>query len=351
MQTAEDSSPAWIDPKIETYFKQYILTAFRQPALFDPSLAPLPWTHAVVGRKGVRKLQTIQTLCQKYGIVAVHVIDVEFGRCGFAIDTFMCLIKAVQEKHGNEERAGPSNVVIINHADRLAYDAADQKEAVYALDIGGVAAEAGVLLIAICDRPKGAEEVHSMSPWARTCHSKFFSQFEIVAYAPCPTVDFNMEYIGHRISLFAKHMELNRRPITVELDDDDKILLRDCVRYGTLDNIDDWLRRVFLEFILDPFKMQLDMAVLQEHMSMNTGTYHICAYDAMDVESRFHEACGRGPLVTEKKKHNPPKAAAPSIPLITEKGATAQGALETLHQNEEQEPSPKRKRTRSSKKK
>lgn len=325
--------PVWVDKELETHFSKWIVTPFRNPVIFHKTLAPIPWAQIVLGRHGVNKSETIEHLAEKYEIHSRMTINVQFGRGKEAIQEFMCALKAAQDQTTPVSSQQPQLLIILNHADILCYEAESEDVALVACELGKMAAKEKIMLLALCDRPRGAEEMQHMTPWAQKCVSKFFAQFAVVGYDPCPDAEFLLEYTLAKVKQFAQHMAVYGRLINVNVasTDEEKILLKDCISFTTQEHIDEWMQSVCYNFVLDPFKTDLDMTVLQETMVTASGRLHICAFDAMEVETRFREACGRGAkALIPQKKHKPKEEEVTTVRLLTEEGASAEGALKEL---------------------
>lgn len=318
----------WIDPDLRVQFQKWVAGPFRQPGLFHSELAPVPMGQAIIGRGGSQKEASIDWLIKEFQVPTPITVTVEFGRCRDAMEKIVAIVQAALENPG---ASSPSFLLVIHHADRLCYDCESEDIAILATEIVARASKEKIMVLALCDRPRNAEDPQRMAPWAIKCQTQFFGQFENVMYASCPDADYNVDYSLNRIGHFIEHMKLNARMINQEIDRDgnDIVLLRDIVRYASQESINQWLQKVFYEFILDPTKVRLSITELEDHTYLHTGTRHICAFDAMTVESRFREACGKGPLVvvgTMKKKAPQP----PPMKMISEQMNTMQAVVDEL---------------------
>lgn len=164
-----------------------------------------------------------------------------------------------------------------------------------------------------------------MTPWALKCHGRFFAQFSSILYAPCPTVDFLIQLTRHHLEAFCVHLKTQAaRTVSVVLDDDDWIEMRDYVAYATQEILlQDWLTPVFLHVIRDAAISVIDAALLTSFIGQQRGVRHVCnAYDPVGVENRYRESCGYGRIGTRlqpgsDRASNTLKVEEPVIPLLS----------------------------------
>lgn len=341
-------SEPWIDPDLKIQFQKWVAGPFRQPGLFHPELAPVPMGQAIIGRGGSQKEIAINWLVKEFEVPTPIVVNVEFGRCTQAMEKIVAIVQAAHEHPGI---ASPSFLLVIEHADRLCYDCEAEDIAILATEMVARASKEKIMILALCDRPRGAEDPQKMSPWAIKCQMQFFAQFQNVMYASCPDADYNVHYVLIRIEQFRQHMVLNGRVIECCIDvngENDMTLMRDIVRYASQESMNEWLQKVFYEFILDSSKSRLSMDELQDHTYMHMGTRHICPFDAMAVESRFREACGKGPL-TLVGVHKKAPAQPPPMKMISEHIVTMDDAVKELENDFAPQEKPDKKKKKPAK--
>lgn len=350
--------PIWISNRMETYFKNKVLLPFTNPSLYHAEFVPIPFCQAIVGRKGVDKLRTIEHLVRQANIYSTRTVDVQFGKTTDALADISAFFKSCNEQN-DKDQYGPRDLLIVNHADILCFEPDNEHTLMEATKIAEAARSCNVLVIALCDRAvgTGGDMSQNMTVWAKTCQRNFFTQFDVVTFASAPDAAFRIKFMQWAIEEFAKHLQLKGRKLIVELSEKDYKVIEDYTTYATQDHLMDWLQRVNTGLIEDGCRIILDLDFMSEFLGKRMGVHHVCDFDARAVEDMYSSASGAGPIAPlsssssirrfgeeeEQKKAHPPAGG-----MFTEDNADIEHAVHELHPDDDEpvelERRPKRER-------
>lgn len=313
--------PIWIPPELDQAFCNTVVQAFTKPHIYHPDYAPIPWLVGFYGRPGMEKKEVIQKLCQSYGLQSsVTNVDVKLGSVTEALNEIQSIYSASYSVKNNivdtdlQKQNGTiiSHIIVVDHADVLAYEPDSEKTLLACLDFKKKCEQSGVLLIALFDRLPG--ETHGQtSNWVREAHNKFFSQFETLLYIECPNELFRIQLFKYYIEDFVKHYNQTHESSTLirnSILEDDYSRLALVSTFATPENIITFLRKVFSKIIHmdlneggDDSLAQKGLTVdyIEEFTNTQFGAPHICPYDACDANNTFATGCGRGPAIKKKK--------------------------------------------------
>jgi hypothetical protein len=310
-----EKDPIWISNRLETYFTNKVLVPWNNPQIYHAKLAPIPYCQAIVGRQGVGKLETLQSLIESHGISSWSTISVEFGKTMEAIQAMSQIFEKCREQ---SDRVGyaVAHILVIDHADILCYEPDNETSLLAATKIATEAKSSRCMVLAICDRAKGTGHDQTSSShitaWARACQAKFFQQFDSVGFAPAPNAEMRVTYLKWAIDLFQKHLEHNGRKLMVEIEENDWKMIEDYTTYATQEHLHEWLQQVFMGILEDGCRIILNLDFMVEYLSTRMGAPHVCTFDARAVEDMYSSAAGGGPIAPvpkypfeEKKKEGP----------------------------------------------
>ena len=332
--------PVWIAPRLEKYFENKVVLPYFTSTLYHPDFAPIPYCQAIVGRQGVGKLESIQALLKKANILSTKTINVEFGKTGQAILDIQTSFGASRERSLREGTNSPCHVLVINHADILCYEPDNEKTLLDAIGIAESAKECNTIVLAICDRATGTggDKSENMTVWARTCQTKFFAQFDSVAFAPAPNAEFRIKYMRWAIDAFAEHCKQQGRKLIIDISDNDYKVLEDYTTYATQRHLMFWMQKIFIAILEDACSIVLDMNLMCEYLGKRMGALHVCDFDARAVEDMYSSSTGAGPIAPVKPAVFQPSSP-PGDKLITTTFSTANldvdEVIESMHPDDE----------------
>ena len=131
-----------------------ILFPVQNPTIFDHALVPVRRTLAVYGREGMRKGDVVKDFCSRHAIDWKS-IDVVFGSTVDAADAFN--VHVVERSALDQARK--LQVVIIDHADILAFEPSDEETMThFALQLEAKATLANLIVVCLFDRHRQDEE-------------------------------------------------------------------------------------------------------------------------------------------------------------------------------------------------
>lgn len=168
-----------------------ILFPVQNPTIFDHALVPVRRTLAVYGREGMRKGDVVKDFCSRHNIDWKS-IDVVFGATGEAADAFnMHYVERTVM-----EQTRKLQVIIIDHADILAFEPSDEETmAHFALQLEAKATLANLIVVCLFDRHRQDEEPNAY-------RSRFFKQFIYGALLTSPPADFRIKFYEEVIKAF-----------------------------------------------------------------------------------------------------------------------------------------------------
>ncbi len=317
-----DDEPLWIPQHFEEWFDQSIISTYRRPFQFDSRVAPMPFIHAVYGRRGVNKLRLMEHLLKRNEILSYTVVSVELGHTRDAQLNIRCIIDSSVEinnnvvkqeellhQHEQERRNGqrgdiarqqfeeqpqqeqPIHMIIVDHMDVMIYEPDDEAARLSTLRLVDAAKDARVILIGLFDRTPGDKE--NISHVAREVHDVFFSKFVTKGFASAPHKTFRIELFKWAIERFRAHL-IKSRPIEVNLDELDYNQLANCSTFATPENVIEFLQRALVPVVQVAETVLIDLPYLMSYMHVLAAGHHVCQYDTYDLEERFSQTCGRG---------------------------------------------------------
>ncbi len=315
-----DDEPLWIPQHFEEWFDQSIISTYRRPFQFDSRVAPMPFIHAVYGRRGVNKLRLMEHLLKRNEILSYTVVSVELGHTRDAQLNIRCIIDSsleinnavvhqqeqLQQQHSREqlqqrqqehsreqpqEQLQPIHMIIVDHMDVMIYEPDDEAARLSTLRLVDAAKDARVILIGLFDRTPGDKE--NISHVAREVHDVFFSKFVTKGFASAPHKTFRIELFKWAIERFRAHL-IKSRPIEVNLDELDYNQLANCSTFATPENVIEFLQRALVPVVQVAETVLIDLPYLMSYMHVLAAGHHVCQYDTYDLEERFSQTCGRG---------------------------------------------------------
>jgi hypothetical protein len=344
--------PIWIPPELDQAFRNTVVQAFTKPHIYHTDYAPVPWVVGFFGRPGMEKKEVIQKLCQSYGLQSsVTHVDVKLGCVTDALNEIQSIYSAsfsVKNNLMEKESSIISHIIVVDHADVLAYEPDSEKTLLACLDFKKKCEQSGVLLIGIFDRLPG--ETHGQtSNWVREAHNKFFSQFETLLYIECPNEAFRMELFKYYIEDFVKYYNQTHDPSTPIINnvlEDDYTRLALVSTFATPENIITFLRKVFSKMIHmdlneggeDSLAQKgLTVDYIEEFTNTQFGAPHICPYDACDANNAFATGCGRGPTIKKKKPVLKKPEDFTNLTGFNEENVELKSVMNNLKENAEEE--------------
>lgn len=329
--------PIWVPEDLKAAFEGSVVQAYTNPEIYHPIYTPLPWVIALYGRPGMEKLEVVRKLCATHGLLpSLTEVDVKIGCVTDVLNTIYCVMeasKSILEKQTTTPTI--QHIIVINHADVLAYEPDSEKTLLACLDFKKKCEESGVILIGLFDRLPG-ESHGQTSNWVREAHNKFFSQFETNLYIECPNEEFRKSLFKYYIEDFTQHYNKTHEiPLLMSISDQDYDRFALISTFATPENILVFLKKVFSKIILTPIEdCCLSADYIEEFTNNRFGAPHICEYDTCDANNAFSTGCGKGPVLKKKKPIISKPEDVSNITGFNEENADLKRVLEKLEEKD-----------------
>ena len=279
-----------------------ILFPVQNPTIFDHALVPVRRTLAVYGREGMRKGDVVKDFCSRHGIDWKS-IDVVFGVTGEAADAFnMHVVErtALDQTH-------KSQVIIIDHADILAFEPSDEETmAHFALQLEAKATLANLIIVCLFDRHRQDEEPNAY-------RSRFFKQFIYGALLTSPPADFRIKFYEEVITAFV-NSSLPAGGGKGEFIQGHYTMLSDASPDATIDDMLSFCKDVFYNYTYNASKSDAEPATFTYDCFASYfpvgGRIPTVALNASQLEQRLSAS-----VLGVLKKEMPPMPR-PAAPLI-----------------------------------
>jgi hypothetical protein len=282
-----------------------ILFPVQNPTVFDHCLVPVRRTLAVYGREGMRKGDVVKDFCSRHGIDWKS-IDVVFGATGEAADAF--------NMHYAErtlmEQTRKLQVIIIDHADILAFEPSDEETmAHFALQLESKATLANLIVVCLFDRHRQDEEPNAY-------RSRFFKQFIYGALLTSPPADFRIKFYEEVITAFVS-ASAGGGGGKGEFTQGHYTMLSDASPDATIDDMLSFCKDVFYNYTFNALKDEKTEALSYDHFASYfpiNGRIPTVALNASQLEQRLSAS-----VLGVLKKEMPPRPAVAPPTLKREK--------------------------------
>lgn len=339
----DNPKPIWIPEDLNQAFQGSVVQAYTKSEIYHPIYTPLPWVIALYGRPGMEKLEVVRKLCATHGLLpCLTEVDVKIGCVTDALNTICCVMEASKSiLEGQTTTPTIQHIIVVNHADVLAYEPDSEKTLLACLDFKKKCEESGVILMGLFDRLPG-ESHGQTSNWVREAHNKFFSQFETNLYIECPNEEFRKSLFKYYIEDFTQHYnKTHETPLQTSFSDQDYDRLALISTFATPENILFFLKKVFSKIILslnnNVGDFCLDVEYIEGFTNNRFGAPHICEYDTCDANNAFSTGCGKGPVLKKKKPIISKEEAQSKITGFNEENADLKRVMENLGEKDEGE--------------
>ena len=220
------------------HLRQFIEFPVKHTHIFDNSYLTIQHTFAVYGREGMRKAEVVRDFCTSIGVNS-YIQPIIYGKT-----SEICHEMENKFKHAAYEAPSKTRpeleVIIIDHADILAFEPCDEYTVRFSLRLEEFAKSANFLVICCFDRTK-TEDLPNPSRTA------FFRQFPYGTVLSSPEdAEFRIEFYKSVIGSFCKQYAFD-----CALQDADYEELAKCSKWGSIDNMLDYCKEVFYKFAFD----------------------------------------------------------------------------------------------------
>ena len=279
-----------------TALEKFILFPMQNPAIFDHALVPVRRTLAVYGREGMRKGDVVKDFCSRSAIDWKS-IDVVFGNTRDAAGA--CNLHFVERCA--MERTPKLQVLIIDHADILAFEPSDEETmSHFALQLEANATMANLIIVCLFDRHRQDEEPNAY-------RSRFFKQFVYGALLTSPPADFRTHFYEQVITAFIAASPGNANS---SFKQQHYTLLADKSPDATIDDMMAFCRDVFYNYTFEAYTREAPEPFTFDHFSIRftkQDRIPTLALNANQLEQRLSAAVLG---VLNKEMPPPPSAAA-----------------------------------------
>lgn len=348
--------PLWIPTELDEAFKNTVVKAFTTPHVYHPKYAPLPWAVGLYGRPGMEKMEVMESLCLRYGLLtSVTKVDVKLGETGKALDMIWCTAAATALVLKEELQFLPegeiapqkvvSHIILINHADILCYEPDSEQSLLRSIELKNFCQSKNVLFIAIFDRLPG--ETHGQTTtWVREATNKFFKQFDAQLYIEPPNEEFRIKLFKYYIEDFVTYYN-DTHKVALPLNIEDYEPLAPISTFATPDNILTFLKNIFSKLVHVDLSDSEDFELLKNGITLEYietftnnahGAPHICDYDTSYANDAFATGVGRGPKARRKKKTLEKKDDLTNVTGFNEKNVDADNVWSQLHLPSKEDP-------------
>jgi hypothetical protein len=293
--------PVWDGKqRFQDQLRQYVELPLTRRELFFPVTNPVRWGVAVYGREGHGKRAAVETFLSNLalrfpadsGDLQWTTIDVEYARTGNAME---CVRHAICN----------ADVIVIDHADVLAFTPDNEKTMLSALSLVKDAEAYGTMVIGLFDRtPAQAPPGCSTTEEYRAL---FFRSFQATAYFAEPHDAFRQQLWRWFMQHFERQYALARleapegrpfREVQFALRPEDYVVLSMCSAYASPEDIRAFCATIFYDLVVPGGdKVVVDMTWIQDrYMKILNSERFISETDYRFEENAMSEYCGFGPI-------------------------------------------------------
>lgn len=278
----------WLgDPLFQSRLRELLCDPIEHRTRFHADLMPVRRTVAVYGHREAHKAAVVAEFCER-NLLTYAVVGARFG---FTQDVQKDVESAFREA-GQEGLM----VLILDHADVLALEPANEETQRFGLRLEDLAQQQLCFVVACFDRV--------LKEYTETYVRHFRAQFTTAAlYLAPPHSTWISTWLRHQFEAYLKHAPANCGLSLGLTDDEWTVLAQHCVG-ASWGHLRTWVQQVFHEAYRQrgvDGKLVLDRDFLTRPPLMYGGNrgLHIVATDVRRDESNFSMAVGQGPTIAE----------------------------------------------------
>lgn len=241
----------------QTALKKSLVFPARNERIFDNKHIKMHRTLAVYSRAGMFAAQVVADYCRKHK-VHFESINVDRKNIFGASDEFTHIVKQRIDEPANRKNL---LVVILDHADVLAFDLLDESlQNNFALALEFTASTTNLIIVGVFEKQKQ----HQQSDYT----DRFFKQFPFVTFLNSPPASFNAKFYEHLINSYCKASYVID-DANSKFTEGDFLMLADASPYATIENMLLFCQHVFYNHTFDSCESETPLPFTFQNFSKN----------------------------------------------------------------------------------